>query len=154
MQFQHINPDHTFRDYPGTPAQRLARYGMPTRINGTTFTGSVGPYRFRADADGETVSFYLDSDFAPGLRWEWADEIADLGHTGWFSDPYGDFETIRGLVMRLPGGRGFLAGWSMGEGMCGGVDRYVFDDETDAAYAADSMAEHIAELNRENYGEE
>lgn len=101
------------------------------------------------DRRGAGQGFYLDSDGMHALRWKWADEVIDLGHTGWWSDEYGDSEKIRGLVFRLPSGRGFLAGWSMGKGMASSLDYDIYSDEESAAYAADSMAEDVAEQQRE-----
>jgi hypothetical protein len=95
------------------------------------------------------TTFYLESDFMPDLRWKWCDEIVDrINHKGWYSDDYQE-GTIRGIVMRLPNNRGFIAGWSYGEGMFSSVDYDVFLDESDAAYCADSMAENAAERERE-----
>ena len=95
-------------------------------------------------------SFYLDSDFAPDLRWQWCDDVASrIGHSGWFTEEYGDGDKIRGVVFRLPRSRGFLVGWSMGIGMASEIDCTIYEDETDAAYAADSMAEDAAERERE-----
>ena len=51
--------------------------------------------------------------------------------------------------MRLPHNRGFLAGWSMGEGMISEIEYTVYDDERNAAWAADSLAEDVAEKERE-----
>lgn len=98
-------------------------------------------------------SFYLESDFMPGLRRKWCDEIPTIRirHKGWFCDESHD-STIRGLVFRLPHGRGFLIGWSMGEGMASGIGYgqiWEKDDETGAAIAADSLAQNIAEKERE-----
>lgn len=95
--------------------------------------------------------FYLGDQGAPGLRWSWCDEVEGvrIDHTGWHTDEFGISDTIRGLVFRLPHGRGFLAGWSMGEGMASAVDGYVWESEQDAARAADSMAESAAERQRE-----
>ena len=95
-------------------------------------------------------SFYLDSDFAPGLRWQWCDDVtSSIDHSGWFIDEYGVGEKIRGVVFRLPRSRGFLAGWSMGVGMASEIDCTIYEDEISAAYAADSMAEDVAERERE-----
>lgn len=96
------------------------------------------------------AGFYLDSDGMPGLRWQWCDEVdgARIRHTGWFADDYQDTK-IRGLVMRLPGSRGFLAGYSMGESMASAVDGYIYGDEVDAARAADSMAQNAADRDWE-----
>lgn len=96
--------------------------------------------------------FYLEDAGQPFTRWQWADDVVSLRHTGWFCDEYED-EKIRGIVARLPHGR-FLAGWSMGEDMASEVDGHIYTDETSAAYAADSMAEHAAELERDYQEEE
>lgn len=111
----------------------------------------------RPHMSGKTggVSFYLESDFQPGLRWQWCDEISTtIRHTGWFTDEYGDGEKIRGLVMRLPHGRGFLAGWSMGKGMASEIENHIYPDEIEAAYAADRLAERVADAQREQEQEE
>jgi hypothetical protein len=85
----------------------------------------------------------------PGLRWKWCDEARrSIRHTGWYCDEYQD-QKIRGLVMRLPQGRGFLAGWSMGENMASYVESSAYESEQEAALAADSMAESQAESERE-----
>jgi hypothetical protein len=98
---------------------------------------------------GRGQSFYLD-DHGSFDRWVWCDEVdgARIDHRGWYSDEYGDSEKIRGLVVRLPHGR-FLAGWSMGKGMASAVEGDVYGDITEAAYAADSIAERVAEDERE-----
>ena len=92
--------------------------------------------------------FYLDSDGMPDLRWQWCDNIANIRHTGWFCDNFQDTK-IRGIVMQLPRGRGFLAGWSMGESMVSEIEYQIYDDAVDAAWAADSIAECVAERERE-----
>ena len=51
--------------------------------------------------------------------------------------------------MRLPNNRGFLAGWSMGEGMISEIEYIIYDDEHETAWAADSLAEEAAEKERE-----
>ncbi|WP_155986686.1 hypothetical protein [Thioalkalivibrio sp. ALE23] len=119
-------------------------------IGGALRRGLVADLRYA----GQGAVLFLDSDFAPGLRWEWCDEVSDaICPTGWFTDPGEEDETIRGIVMRLPHGRGFLAGWSMGEGMPSVFDKEIHHDETDAAHAADNMSERAAERARE-YQEE
>jgi len=124
----------------GTWKQRLEHKRNPT----------VGPYFTSPSPNPQGTSFYLDSDFMPELRWEWCDEVAGvrIDHTGWFTNQFQD-DKIRGLVMRLPHGRGFLAGWSMGKSMASEVEYHIYDEQLDAAYAADSLAEHVAERQRE-----
>lgn len=94
--------------------------------------------------------FYLDSDFAPRLRWAYCDLVySGIRHTGWFTDEFGDSEKIRGIVMQLPHERGWLAGWTMGEGMASFVECDVFGDKWTCARRADRMAELVAEAERE-----
>lgn len=125
----------------GSVAIRLERYRRPV----------CGPYYVAPKPGAPGVSFYFGSDFAPGLRFSYADEISGAGirHTGWFCDDY-QGQTIRGIVARLTRGRGFLAGWTMGESMVSDLDTTsIYDDETEAARAADSLAESAAEAQRE-----
>jgi hypothetical protein len=110
-----------------------------------------GDYYHAPTPSAKGRGFYLSAREAPGLRWEWADECdgARIRHTGWFCDE-DQCTKIRGIVMRLPRGRGFLAGWSMGEGMASTVDYSpIFDNAADAAACADSMAENAADNERE-----
>lgn len=101
---------------------------------------------------------YLEDDRILGLRWAWCDEIPSdwgmshrqlIGHRGWFLDDDIQDDVSRGIVLKLPRGRGYLAGWSLGEGMITEIDCTVFEDAVDAARAADSMAENMAEKERE-----
>lgn len=96
---------------------------------------------------GTGRGFYLDSDGQPFTRWKWADDVVDLRHTGWFCDDFQDAK-IRGIVVYLPHGL-YLAGWSMGEGMASSVDAILYDTPEAAARAADRMAEHVADCERE-----
>lgn len=124
----------------GTFAERIARMRNPV----------CGPYYHAPRPGASGVFFYHESDFAPGLRMHYADEIASsIRHRGWYCDEIGD-QTIRGLVARLPHGRGFLAGWTMGAGMASELDTsHVWTDETEAAHAADDAARFAAEEQRE-----
>lgn len=92
---------------------------------------------------------YHDDSSMPG-RWRWADAIPNtrVHHRGWWIDE-DQFEKIRGIVITLNHARGWLAGWSMGEGMCAEIDNYVYLDELWAAQVADSMAENAALHARE-----
>lgn len=109
----------------------------------------VGEYVHGAKPGYKWYIFYLDSDFMPSLRWAWCDEVCDsIRHTGWYCDSFQDSK-IRGIVMRLPHNRGFLAGWSMGEGMISEIEYVIYNDEYDAAHAADNIAESVAEKERE-----
>jgi len=108
----------------------------------------TGDYQIAPTPNQSGTSFYLDSDFMPGLRWKWCDEVASsICHTGWYCDEYQDSK-IRGLVFRLPHSRGFLSAWSMGESMASEMEPYIYETEREAAYAADEIAREAAEAER------
>jgi len=127
----------------------MERGPLPRRLEYRK-TRCTGNY-YHAPKPGNTGrGFYLYENDAAGLRWQYADDVSSsIRHTGWFCDDYGDSK-IRGIVLRLPRGRGFLAGWTMGVGMASAVDYSpVFDDESEAAACADSMAQNAADSERE-----
>lgn len=129
----------------GPLSKRLERAKNP--VTGPRYH-SPRPVERRQDAG---QGFYLeDAHGSFALRWKWCDEVGGIRirHTGWFCDDFQD-EKIRGLVFRLPKGRGFLAGWSMGEGMASEVAGDIHATEEEAAFTADSMAESAAEDERE-----
>lgn len=80
-------------------------------------------------------------------REQYADEIVNLRHTGWFTDDDG-YETCRGLVVSLPHGR-YLAGYELSDNGERVYFSDIYVDVNDAAYAADSEAENIADVERE-----
>jgi hypothetical protein len=129
----------------------LPRGAMAKRANDRKSNFGIGAYYHAPKPNSKAgISFYLDSDFMPGLRYQFCDEVSSrIRHTGWYADNFRDTK-IRGLVFRLPHNKGFLIGWTMGKGMASGIDTdQIFDDEIDAAYAADSLAESIAEKERQ-----
>lgn len=127
----------------------LPRGSLARRLQQRKPYPATGDYYHAPTPDNRNgIGFYLDSDGMPGLRWQWADDIVSRLPSGYYCDRHGD-QTIRGVVFRLPRGRGFLAGWSMGEGMASSLDFDIFDSAEDAARAADSMAESAAEAERE-----
>lgn len=119
----------------GTIRERLKRRKSPP---------ITGGYIHWQQPAGRGLSFYLHTDnggcpFA--LRWTWANR----DHDGWFIDEEQD-ETVTGVAFRLPKGRGFLAGYSLGVGMMSFVDTgSVYADLEETEAVADSMAENYAE---------
>lgn len=99
---------------------------------------------------GRGLAGYLGDSGWPHMRTAWCDEVdgVRIDHTGWFTDDQQD-QSMRGIVLRLPHGRGFLAGASMGEGMSTWIEPTVYGQECDAARAADRIAELAAEKKRE-----
>lgn len=129
-------------------ARRVVAFRMLPKFKVSTSYSAL-PTPLTRNSEG--FGYYLDSDFAPDLRWKWADEIEDspIDHRGWYSEDDGAGDTIRGLVLRLPRGRGFLAGWSMGKGMSADIGRKIHQSEREAAGAADRAADRVAEAERE-----
>ena len=100
-----------------------------------------------------------------GLRFVgYADEIARLRHTGWYTNEFQD-ETLRGVVLQLPARHGkpvFLAAYAAYGDPCNkgayqvdcselfiGEDSEGETAKRDAARAANSFAEHEAEKRHE-----
>jgi len=136
-------PKYVWTLPPRSLKARMERHA-DTRCTGDTYH-SPNPTQA-----GKGCFFYLGSESPVSLRWEYCDEVEGvrIRHTGWFCDEYQD-DKIRGIVARLPRGRGFLAGWTMGTGMASGWEGDVYETAQDAARAADSLAENMAEKERE-----
>lgn len=137
----------TFPRYLGALPAGSLRQRLQDRRTGCTGDYYHAPTPNNRDGRG----FYLEGSRADGLRFEFCDEVqgARIRHDGWFyDDDCGD--VIRGIVLRLPRGRGFLSGWTMGQGMASAVDYSpIHDNAIDAAYAADESARIVAENERE-----
>lgn len=128
---------------------------LPERRNARK---SCGPYHWTpTNAPSKGRGFYQDckslkmdahgSTFA--LRLEEANDLLPShsrtrGTTAYWCDDDG-FSTLTPIVARLPKGRGFLAGWTMGNGMCASLDSDIIEDAESAAYAAHSVARSTAE---------
>jgi hypothetical protein len=99
------------------------------------------------DAAGSTIDLRIEpaNDHLIGSR------LARIN--GYFCDAYGD-ETMQPIIARLPHSRGFLAGWTMGAGMCGALESTVWVEPEDAARAAHDMVERDAEREREAQSQE
>jgi len=91
----------------------------------------------------------------PKIRWH--DKVQSYcRHCGWYIDNFKN-ETVRGVVLTLPGRRGFAAGYAdpfnfsdkMMTGPCAVEITEIFEDECDAACTADSLAENYADEARE-----
>lgn len=58
---------------------------------------------------------------------------------------YCDDMTMEAIIVRLNHGRGFLVGWTMGEGMAASIDSDILTDETEARRVAKSRCKDAAE---------
>jgi hypothetical protein len=86
-------------------------------------------------------------DGMPDCRADYADKLAKIGHTGWFTDDSKD-ETFRGVVIRLPNRRGFLIGYQENLNDCVTLERVTqsaCDGARDAALMADCITRIAAE---------
>lgn len=111
-------------------------------------------------AYGEKHMRWIESPRAAGLRFVgYADKIARLNHTGWFTDDDGiTGETMRGVVFRMATRDGkpqFIAGYqdpnngsADDDGPCA-LSFEITDEELTAAIWADRIAERAAESERE-----
>lgn len=138
----------SFPRYVGTlPAGTLAQRFANRASRGMTGDYYHAPTPNNRDGRG----FYLQGTRADGLRFDYCDEVqgARIRHDGWYCDD-DCHDVIRGIVLRLPRGRGFLSGWTMGQGMASTVDYSpIHDNAIDAAYAADESARIVAKNERE-----
>lgn len=123
-----------------------------------------GPYHWTPAKPGTGRGFYqasrgLEMDCAGStfaLRLTLANDVlSEAGShsrmqniNGYYCDAFQD-QTLVPIVARLPSGRGFLAGWTMGAGMLGALDSTVWDDASEAARAAHDFADSEAEDMRE-----
>lgn len=125
---------------------------------------STGPYRWKPTAPGNGRGFYCQhgtsdsalrcADHGSGFRLRLDHANNHLHHfrlshiNGYTYSDHG--ETVLPIVARLPRSRGFLAGYTMGAGMCAGLDSYIWCNVEDAARAAHDEAQRVAELNGED----
>lgn len=143
-----LQPEFTFAGFTWPRyVARLERGTLQRRIIARR-SQCTGEYRHAPKPNNrDGAGFYLGSDSPFDMRYE-------IRPTGYYCDPCQD-QTISGLVFRLPRGRGFLAGWTMGENMASSIDYSpIFDSESDAQRCADSMAESVAESELEYQAQE
>lgn len=120
----------------------------------------VGPYQYTVPTPGPTAGrgYYASDDNGASetrdsmFRLRACEPPRRFDH-GWYCDDL-QHDSIRPVVLRLPHGRGFLAGWTMGAGMASTIEPGLYLDEKDAWRAADSAAESAAEAEREYQAEE
>lgn len=108
---------------------------------------------------GSTPLTWIENPESIGLRLVGlAHEInRNMRHTGWHTDDDGADECMRGVVYQLPGRdkapryvHGYADPWNDGPAALALSRRDWSDDKSDAAYAADSVAEHAAERERDH----
>lgn len=132
--------------------------------------GSIGqvtyPDRIRTAETAATFTGWgtyvpVDGSDIMGLRWSYIDDVPSdwapdgewprrIGHEGYYMDA--DFDggdMARGVILKLPAGRGYLYGWTMGAGMLASISSDRCDDINDAISWADDEARQAAENERD-----
>ena len=106
-----------------------------------------GPYRWTPTKPGSGRGFYMEcgrslrmARHGSGMQLRVV-EVTRRGSQ--WSHEFGD--TFQAIVLRLPRSRGFLAGWTLGAGMCASVDSTIYDDADDASRAACDEAERACD---------
>ena len=135
----------TMIDYSATVARRLEMRRW------------VGPYCWTPAKPNQGRAFYQHNGSlkvdAKGSTFNLRLEFANDHLTGRLARVYGycmgHGEYIQPIIARLPHGRGFLAGWTMGSGMLASVDATIHASEHDAALAAHDEAASAAERERD-----
>lgn len=124
--------------YQWTPANRALPNGRNTPCKGRGFYQAQSGLRM--DARGSTFDLRLDyANTHHPINWR---------KSGTFGTPDGFSEFIA-IIARLPHGRGFLAGYTMGEGMAAALDGRIWPDIESAARAAYDEAERVCEAESE-----
>lgn len=117
------------------------------KLNGTN--KSAPKLHFNASDGSRVVNVNLGSN-TPSSRWWFINDSANysyiIQHNGWNYGSNAD-NVIKGLVFRLPGSKGFLAGWALENGQ-GGVEKTLFGNEYQAVIHADYLAKKEAEASR------
>ena len=139
--------------------KRLARYKKTRRHD--MASDHCGYYRWTRDSRAEKRDGFSDYQTKHGLtfvdlRIDDANDHLDgrlAQIIGYYIDDF-EHETMKPVIARLPRSRGFLAGWSMGEGMLCSFDFGTHGTERDAAICAHSIAENAAQREREYQHEE
>lgn len=132
--------------YQWTPSNRALPNGRNAKLEGRGFYQSSKGMRM--DERGSTFDLRLDyaNTYHP-INWK---------RSGTFHVSTTDQDFVA-IIARLPHGRGYLAGFTMGEGMAASLDGHIWADIEDAARAAYDEAESAAEREAEdaaNYDEE
>lgn len=117
------------------------------------------PEQIDAGKNGNELIFYYFGEMLPE---QWCDDVDKYGirHTGWFTRADGTTckdgsGKCRGIVVSLPAAPGFpdgrhLAGYWWGDNDERVLWPELYADEKEAAQAADSHAEYMAEHEREH----
>lgn len=122
--------------------------GKPSqRVRKTRYTGGYYQNAPCMAGNGE-IGFYWGEGGEPSGRL-WTLRAKLYTRTSWYCDSF-QSDTLTAFVFALPHGRGWLAGWTMGDGMIACVDRHIHTIEHSAMWEANEMARIAAERMRED----
>lgn len=135
-------PGHEIRLFDFTRAGADKRSAYRWRVPELKPAGA--PHKGRGFYSSSRDAFTLDEQGSSfRLRLEQGPEIG-------FHPDADRSETFWPVIARLPKGRGFLAGWTMGAGMCGSLDGRIYTEEEAARSAAEAEASDAAEAEAES----
>lgn len=113
-----------------------------------------GPYTWRPSRAGSGRGFYMGRDGVScdprGSTFRLRLEEVPANRRGvraYCAGPDGD--PFMPIIARLPHGRGYLAGWTLGGGMCAELEPELHADEQEAHRAAHDAAERAADREAE-----
>jgi hypothetical protein len=129
--------------YPRIPAHLALERARTDRAGVYHVTGSGGG----GTLDKKPARWFDRVREIPWRQVRYADDVVRLSHRGWFTDEFQD-STLRGIIALLPRGR-YLAGYEETDGGQVGFQCHAYDDEDEAARAADNLAERVAERERD-----
>jgi hypothetical protein len=154
----------TGRNYARLAADCIAAARKDVAAGKTRYLSSL-PHGYGSSgkpfaAYGSNHMRFIETPSVAGLRFVgYADKVAGIRHTGWYVQNDDCSETVRGVVFRMAardGSERFVGGYQdpwNGSADSDGLVCLDFsdirDNEGDAAYAADSIAERMAESSRE-----
>lgn len=137
----------------------LRPLNLPLAARKASHGSCCGPYRWRVpqpDKAGKGQGYYAaDDDGTPDNAAQFFLRAVDLPNrrrAGYTTDD--GFTTYQPVVLRLPRGRGFLAGWTMGKGMASSFDGQIHETVEGAHDAADNEAMRACEDDEETADDE
>lgn len=136
---------HQSYESPESVTITLRDYARPIRER---HKGSCGPYQWCPTSAGTGRGYYASRDDGTPDRTGAGFDLRPVRTFDPITWWYGGGETtdpFYPVVLRLPRSRGFLAGWTMGKGMCATIEPDIYETEEEAIRAAEHEANRMAE---------
>lgn len=132
-----MKTEFTFAGFTFPRYLAIVAFGKPAMLKKREQRKYTGGYYHAPKPNSNGWGFYRGEDAQFTLRIQETDASFSWGEF--------DGDSYTGIVARLNHNRGFLAGASMGDGMCAFLDPYVYLYESDAIRAANDAASGAAD---------